>query len=107
MARSAYSIALELDRTDPSLLKAVERSEAERKDWEGVARAIEKEANAASAVPAHRAALIVKRARLLERRQENSDVAIELYETALRLDPSVIRSGLCPEAPASYPAPMA
>jgi len=86
-AKTAYQTALELDRGDPALLKAVEQTEMAAEAWGALSRTYERQANAVSQDPRQRAALVVQRARLLERRRGEIDAAIELYETALRLDP--------------------
>jgi tetratricopeptide (TPR) repeat protein len=86
-ARDAYAAALELDRGDPSLLKALEQCEAASDSWPALGRTYERTANAVAGDPKHRAALVVERARLVEQRLGEPEAAIELYETALRLDP--------------------
>lgn len=86
-AIKCYRTALELDRSDASILKAIEQYELDHEEWDALARTYERAANAVSADPRHRAALIVQRARLLESRRQDVDAAIELYETALKLDP--------------------
>lgn len=88
-ARHAYATALELDRSDPSILKAMAQVEVEASQWDDLARTFEREANAVASDPAHRAAVIVERARLVEQRRGDVEAAIELYETALKLDPAV------------------
>lgn len=85
-ARAAYATALELDRDDPSILKAIEQCDLEAERWDGLARTYERAANAVADDAHHRAVLIVQRAHLLER-QGAVDAAIELYETSLKLDP--------------------
>ncbi|MEZ4340309.1 MAG: tetratricopeptide repeat protein [Sandaracinaceae bacterium] len=86
-ARQAYRTAAELDKQDPSILKALEQRDREEQKWADLERTLEREANAIGGDDRHRAALIVERARLLEHREHRTDAAIELYETALRLDP--------------------
>ena len=86
-ARQAYRTAAELNRGDPSLLKAIQQRDREERRWRDLERTLEREANAVHADDRHRAALIVERARLLEHREKRVDAALELYETALRLDP--------------------
>lgn len=86
-ARSAYQTALELDRADPAILKALEQCHLETRSWEELDRTLERSANAVSTDPRHRAALVVQRAQLVEQRPDEVERAIELYETALRLDP--------------------
>lgn len=86
-ARAQYAVALDLDRTDRAALRALEQSDLEAASWSELARTYEKAANAASADPRHRAALVTMRARIAEVRQKDVDAAIELHQTALRLDP--------------------
>ncbi|MFO0681046.1 MAG: hypothetical protein U0234_03295 [Sandaracinus sp.] len=88
-ARAQYATALDLDRADRSALRAVEQADLDAAQWPELARTYEKAANAASGDPRHRAALIVARARIAEIRQKDLETAIELYQTALRLDPEV------------------
>jgi len=86
-ARDAYAAALELDRGDASLLKALEQCEIASESWPALARTYERTANAVSGDARHRAALVVQRARLVEQRLGEPEAAIELYETGLKLDP--------------------
>lgn len=86
-ARRAYATAAELARGDASVLEALAQRDRATRDWRGLERTLEREANAVGDDPRHRAALIVERARLLEHREQRVDAAIELYETALELDP--------------------
>lgn len=86
-ARDAYAAALELDRSDATLLKALEQCDLASESWTALARTYERAANAVAGDPRHRAALVVQRARLVEQRLNQPDAAIELYETALKLDP--------------------
>ncbi|MCB9593572.1 MAG: tetratricopeptide repeat protein [Sandaracinaceae bacterium] len=86
-ARAAYRTAAELDRQDPSILKAIEQRDRDEQKWKELERTLERGANAIQSDDRYRAALIVERARLLEHREGRVDAALELYETALRLDP--------------------
>jgi tetratricopeptide (TPR) repeat protein len=86
-ARKVYTTAIELDRSATSILKAVEQAEFDAGAWDALARTYEKEATATGGDNRHRALLVVRRARLLEQKKKDQDAAIELYETALRLDP--------------------
>ncbi len=86
-ARAQYAIALDLDRGDRAALRALEQSDLEAASWVELARTYEKAANAASGDPRHRAALVTARARVVEVRHKDVEAAIELYQTALRLDP--------------------
>jgi tetratricopeptide (TPR) repeat protein len=88
-ARKEYAIASDLDRTAPMILKALEHCDHDAGAWNDLSRTYEKIANAVASDAKHRAALIVQRARLLESRHKAIDSAIELYETALRLDSEV------------------
>ncbi|MBK8169636.1 MAG: tetratricopeptide repeat protein [Sandaracinaceae bacterium] len=88
-ARDAYVAALELDRSDASLLKSVEQVEQASEQWDALSRTLETEANAVASDAHHRAALIVQRAQILEHRRKDPEGAIELYETALAVDPQV------------------
>jgi len=85
-ARRAYRSALELDRTNPAILRALTERLVEERRWPEVEQLLEQTANAVADDPAHRAALVAQRARLVERQSSKSRAA-ELYETALRLDP--------------------
>ena len=58
--------------------------------WPDVDRNLAELANAAAAHDGHRAALIIRRAQLLESRQQRPEQAAELYETALQLDPTAV-----------------
>ena len=86
-ARKAYQTAAGLDRGDASILKAIEQRDRDEQSWKALDRTLERAANALQGDDRHRAALIVERARLLEHRGKRAEAALELYETALRLDP--------------------
>ncbi|MFW5920273.1 MAG: tetratricopeptide repeat protein, partial [Polyangiales bacterium] len=98
-ARQPYNTAHELDRTNASILKALEQTQLAASAWDALDRTWERSANAVSADARHRAALIVERARLIESRRgdigeraaggaaTSTELAIELYENALELDP--------------------
>ena len=86
-ARRAYAAALELDDGNPSILKAFERASTLAAEWDDVERAMEREANAVSSDARHRAALTAARARIADARKADPGRAIELYRTALALDP--------------------
>lgn len=86
-AKQAYRTAAELHKGDPSVLKAVEQRDRATESWTALSRTLERTANAVGSDPRHRAALIVERARILEHRESRVDEAIELLETALRVDP--------------------
>ena len=84
-ARRAYRNALDLDRSNPAILRALTERLIEERRWPEVEQLLEQTANAVADDPAHRAALIAQRARLVERNGSKSRAA-ELYETALKLD---------------------
>ncbi|HTM45721.1 MAG TPA: tetratricopeptide repeat protein, partial [Polyangiaceae bacterium] len=86
-AREAFAAACELAPSNPTILKALERIAQQTGDFKDLDRALELQANSVIASTAHRAALIVERARHAELHQEQG--ATELYETALAIDPQV------------------
>jgi tetratricopeptide (TPR) repeat protein len=94
-AREAYAAAHEFDRGDVAVLQALAQHDRASEQWEPLARDLERIANAVASDPRHRAAVVAQRARLLEQRLGKADAAIELYETALALDP---------DAPGAIPA---
>ena len=85
-ARAAFTASLELDRTQGAVLRALMNQSVDDGRHADLEALLERAANHAEGDPAHRAALVVRRAQLVERELEQSDRAIELYETALRLD---------------------
>jgi len=87
-ATEAYQTARALDRSHPAILGAAEQRSFAKQRWPEVDRNLAELANAAGADDAHRAALIIRRAQLLESRQQQPEQAAELYETALQLDPT-------------------
>ena len=87
-ARKTYAIALELDRGDATILKAVEQCDFDASAWNDLDETYERSANAVSSDVRHRAALVIRRAQLSELQHGNPEAAAELYEVALRLDPS-------------------
>ena len=87
-ARLTYATALDLDRNNPTLLKALERCHAAADDRAELDRIYEQMPNVISDDVHHRAALLIRRARFLA--EDRRDEKIELYETALRLDPSAL-----------------
>jgi tetratricopeptide (TPR) repeat protein len=82
-AREAYEAGLELDKTDATLLKVVERVELGAKAWDGLDRTYERAANVFESDTRHRAAVIAERARLAEVRKNDHQTAAELYQLAL------------------------
>jgi len=87
-ATEAYQTARALDRSHAAILRATEQRSFAKQKWSEVDRALSEVANATAADDSHRAALIVRRAQLLESRQQRPEQAAELYETALQLDPN-------------------
>ncbi|MDH3622409.1 MAG: tetratricopeptide repeat protein [Myxococcales bacterium] len=87
-AEEAYQTARALDRTHAAILHATEQRAFAKQSWEDVDRNLAELANAAASDDNHRAALIIRRAQLLESRQQRPEQAAELYETALQLDPN-------------------
>ncbi|MGC4088798.1 MAG: tetratricopeptide repeat protein [Polyangiaceae bacterium] len=86
-AREALDASSELGRGDATRIKATERAEALARGWEGLGRALEREANAIKDDPRHRAALVAARARLLEAHRGDPATAVELYQNAAQSDP--------------------
>lgn len=86
-AEEAYQTARALDRSHAAILRATEQRFFANQRWQDVDRNLAELANAAASDNTHRAALIVRRAQLLESRQHRPEQAAELYETALQLDP--------------------
>jgi tetratricopeptide (TPR) repeat protein len=86
-ARAAFEAGLELDPTNTSLLKAVERSAMAAKAWEALDRTYERAANAVTKDTRLKAAVIAERARIVEARRSDVKGATELYRLALETDP--------------------
>ncbi|MGB3052344.1 MAG: tetratricopeptide repeat protein [Polyangiales bacterium] len=89
-AEEAYHTARALDRSHAAILRATEQRSFAKQLWPDVDRNLAELANAATSDDAHRAALIIRRAQLLESRQQRPEQAAELYETALQLDPNAV-----------------
>jgi tetratricopeptide (TPR) repeat protein len=85
-AEEAYQTARALDRSHAAILRATEQRAFAKQKWSDVDRTLAELANVAASDDKHRAALIIRRAQLLEGRQQRPDQAAELYETALQLD---------------------
>ena len=86
-ARELYVRGLDLDPTNASLLKAIEQCDRNAGAAGALIDTFARAANAISDDPRHRAALVVARARLIERTTPARDPAPEaLYEAALELD---------------------
>ncbi|MCA9715702.1 MAG: tetratricopeptide repeat protein, partial [Myxococcales bacterium] len=88
-ARAAYADARDLEGGNPSTLKALEQFDQTTERWAGLDQTYTQLATAVETDARHRAALIVRRAHLLELRHDDVRGAVELYETALHLDPNV------------------
>ncbi|MCP4601978.1 MAG: tetratricopeptide repeat protein [Proteobacteria bacterium] len=86
-ARKCYATAATLDPSNPSILKAVERTAIEAGSWSELAAAYEQTSNAITSDLRHQAAVYVERAQLCETRLKKTTTATELYEAALELDP--------------------
>ncbi len=86
-SRESFRAAAACDPSNVTVLKALQHAELQAKDWSGLADALELEANAVAEDPQHRAAVLVRLARVLERRLRKPEAAIERYEVALSLDP--------------------
>ncbi|HSD88479.1 MAG TPA: tetratricopeptide repeat protein [Kofleriaceae bacterium] len=90
-ARELYMRGLQLDPTNASLLKAVEHCDRGAGSNEALIETFERAANAIVEDPQHRAALVVARARLIERTPTPlGPKAAELYEAALELDSNAV-----------------
>ncbi|MDH5491131.1 MAG: tetratricopeptide repeat protein, partial [Myxococcales bacterium] len=87
-ARAAYAQALELSPGDAALLSALDQRYTATQGWSRLDPILEEAANAVCADPHHRAAIVMRRARIAEWRLGQVDRAIELYEMALRIDPT-------------------
>jgi cellulose synthase operon protein C len=88
-AREAYAAALELDKSNATYLKALERVELAVDAWDSLDHTYERAANAVAGDAQHRAALIVERARLVETHKGDTQSATELYQAALGFDQRV------------------
>lgn len=85
-AHEAYAAAVELDPSNLTYLKALERVDLVGEAWDALDRTFERAANAAAADPRLRAALVAERARLAEVKQSDSQAATELFQSALSFD---------------------
>ncbi len=85
-ARVVYLQAQELDPTNLSVLKAVERCERRAEDWPRLSDAFERQANAIKQDAKHRAALVAMRANIVETKVDEEAEAAQLYEAALSMD---------------------
>lgn len=89
-ARAAYAKALELDSENATILKALEQCDSAAGKFDELLETYERTSNVVAEDARHRAALIVRRARLFEQHKKDDSTAAELYETALRLDPHAL-----------------
>ncbi len=87
-AREAYEAALELDETNPSSLRAVERAELGVKAWDALEKTYQRAAQVLSEDGRHRAAVLSERARLFEAHKRDNHTATELYQAAFEADPA-------------------
>lgn len=85
-ALATLSAALDLDASNLTILKALERAVSRLGAWDALSETLERQANAVSSDPKHRAVLIAERARLLNAKSKQPEAAIELYQTALGID---------------------
>ena len=86
-ARDAYEAALELDETNPSALRAVERAALAAKAWDALERTYQRAAQVLTSDARHRAAVLSERARLFEAHKRDNHTATELYQAAFEADP--------------------
>lgn len=94
-AREAFTQALAFDTTDLGLLKAAERAEEQAGDWASLEKILEHAANAVQSDDAHRAALLARRARIIEMEKGDTRQAVELFRSAVALDgdaPGILRA---------------
>ena len=87
-AQVAFAKACELEKADLTLLRAAAVSEFKAESWEELERVLEQTASLIKSDTRHRAAVIGERARLVEARRHDRQLATELYNSALKLDPS-------------------
>jgi tetratricopeptide (TPR) repeat protein len=88
-ARKTFAAGLEISASDPVLLKAMEQADRQMAQWDALSDDYAQTGNAVGSDPRHRAAMVVRRARLLEVQHDDPDAAAELYEAALAVDPKV------------------
>lgn len=85
-ALAQYRLARDLVPNDPLPISAQARLLVDRKRWAELAEVEGHLANTVASDPHHRAALLVRRARLTEVHSDNDEVATQLYQTAFELD---------------------
>ena len=86
-ARDAYEAALELDETNSSALRAVERATLSAKAWDALEKTYQRAAQVLTSDGRHRAAVLSERARLFEAHKRDNHTATELYQAAFEADP--------------------
>ncbi len=86
-AREAYRRALDLDKQNTSVLRAIERLAALESDWSVLDKTLEQLALSLGSDAKARAASLEARARLLDTRKAQPGDSIELYSEALEADP--------------------
>ncbi len=86
-AYKAYRAGLGLDPSDSSLLKAIEQAELSSDEWSELAQTYARQANSLEEDPRQRAALLIRRAQVLESNLQDAEGALVQYEAALELDP--------------------
>ena len=86
-ARDAYEVALELDETNSSALRAVERAALAAKAWDALEKTYQRAAQVLTGDGRHRAAVLSERARLFEAHKRDNHTATELYQAAFEADP--------------------
>jgi tetratricopeptide (TPR) repeat protein len=86
-ARDAYEAALDLDETNSSALRAVERAELAVKAWDALDKTYQRAAQVLGEDGRHRAAVLSERARLFEAHKRDNHTATELYQAAFEADP--------------------
>ncbi len=86
-ARDAYEAALDLDETNSSALRAVERAALSAKAWDALEKTYQRAALVLTGDGRHRAAVLSERARLFEAHKRDNHTATELYQAAFEADP--------------------
>jgi tetratricopeptide (TPR) repeat protein len=86
-AREAYEAALDLDESNSSALRAVERAELGVKAWDALDKTYQRAAQVLTQDGRHRAAVLSERARLFEAHKRDNHTATELYQAAFEADP--------------------
>ncbi|MFT7578408.1 MAG: tetratricopeptide (TPR) repeat protein [Myxococcota bacterium] len=86
--RQTFVQALAVDPADAATLKALERHDLDQKNWARLSQTYAQNLQTVHQDNALRATLLTARARLAERRLNDPEAAILLYEQALELDPN-------------------